>query len=57
MDTKERGGGPRDEDSDLVDCIVGWIEGTVMFKGTLAEREQESGRNALVDGIFGNIDK
>ena len=32
MDAEERGGGARDEDADLVDGVVGGVEGAVVFE-------------------------
>lgn len=57
MDADEGRGGARDEDADLVNCVVGAVEGAVFVEGRGVEGEEEGGCDALVYGVFGNVDK
>lgn len=52
-------GGARDEDAGLVDEAVGGVEGAVGVEGVGGgfEVEEEGGGYALVDGVFGDVDK
>ena len=57
MDTDERERRARDEDADLVDEGVGGVEGTVRGKWGGGEGKEEGWGDALVDGVFGNVDE
>jgi hypothetical protein len=57
VDADKGRAGSRDEDADLVDGVVGGVEGPVLFKGAGVEGEKQGRRHALVDGIFGNVDE
>ena len=57
LDLDERKRGARDEDAELVDGVVGRVEGTVLFERSFVQGEEKSGRDALVDGILGHVDK
>lgn len=50
-------GGARDEDAELIDCTVGWVEGAKVLEGGGIEGEEESWGYALVDGVFGHVDE
>lgn len=53
----EGGGRARDENTDLVDCVVGAVKGAVFVKGGGVEGKEQGGRNALVDGVLGDVDE
>ena len=57
MYAKEGRRGTRDEDARLVDSVVGRIKGTVVFEWSFAQREEKSRRNALIYGVFGDVDQ
>ena len=57
MDTQEGRGGAGEEDADLVDGVVGWVEGAELGEGRVAEGEEQGGTDALVDGVFGDVDE
>lgn len=57
MDANEGVRRAGDEDPDLVDCVVGWVGVAVAVEGHFGEREEECGGDALVDGVFANVDK
>lgn len=56
MDAEKWRGGSRDENADLVDCVVRWVEGSIFFERGFLQRKQECRRNALVNGVFCNVD-
>ena len=56
MDSEKWRAGARDEDSDLVNGVVGWIERSIVFERCFWERKQEGWRDALIDGVFGDVD-
>lgn len=41
----------------MVDRVVHWVSVAIGFEGHLSEREEEGGGNALVNGVFGDVDK
>ena len=49
--------GARDEDTDLINGIVGAVKGAVLIKGGRLEGEEQRGRDALVDCVLGNVDE
>lgn len=53
----EGGRGARDEDAHLVDCVVHWVSIAVGFEGHVTKGEEQSRSDALVDGVFSDIDK
>lgn len=55
MDSNERCGRSRNEDSNLVNGIVCWIEFPELLERRLLKWEQECWRYSLVDGVFGNV--
>ena len=57
MDADEGCGGAGEEDADLVDGVVGAVEGAVLGEGGRGEGKQEGRRDALVDGVFGDVDE
>ena len=57
MDAEERRRGAGDEDAELVDGGVGGVERAVACEGRVGEREEEGWRDALVDGVFGDVDE
>ena len=57
MDAKEWGRGTGDEDAGLVYSVVGWVEGTVVVERAFIQWEEKSGCNALIYGVFGDIDQ
>lgn len=57
VDAEERGGGSRYEDAALVDGVVGRVECTVVSEWGGGEGEEESWCDALVDGVFGDVDQ
>ncbi len=57
MDAKERRRGTRDEDAGLVDGVVGRVEGTIVSEGAFFQGEEKGRCNALVYGVFGDVDQ
>lgn len=57
MEADERGRGSRDEDAHLVDCVVHWVSIAVGFEGHVVEGEEQGWSDALVDGVFSDIDE
>ena len=57
MDAEERRRGTGNEDAKLVDGGVGGVERAVACEGRVGEREEEGWRDALVDGVFGDVDE
>lgn len=57
VDADEGGGGAGDEDADLVDGVVGGVEGAVFVEGGGGEWEEQRWGYALVDGVFGDVDE
>ena len=57
VDAEEGCGGAGEEDAELVDGVVGWVEGAVLGEGCLVEGKEEGRRDALVDGVFGDVDE
>lgn len=55
MYANEGCGGAGDEDANLVDGVVGRVEGTVFREWRGCEWEEESWCNTLVDGVLGNV--
>ena len=50
-------GRARDEDTDLVNCVVGTVKGTVFVEWGGIEGKEQGGCNALVDSVLGNVDE
>jgi len=57
VDTEKGSGGAGDEDADLVDGAIRAVEGAIFGKGGGGEGEEESGCDALINGVLGNVDK
>ena len=57
MNAEEGSRRARDEDAGLVDGVVGWIEGTVVFEGAFFQGEQEGRCHPLIYGVFGYVDE
>jgi hypothetical protein len=57
VDSDEGCGGARDEDADLIDGLVGAVEGAVLGEGGRGEGEEEGGGDALIYGVFGDVDE
>ena len=57
MDPKERRRRAGDEDADLVEEGVGGVEVAIGGEGCLTKREEECRGDALVYGVFSDIDK
>lgn len=55
VEADEGSAGAGDEDADLVDGIVGWIEGTILAERRVVEWEEECRSDALIDRVFGNV--
>lgn len=56
-DPNEGYGGTGDEDTKLVQESVHGVEIAVLAKGGGLQREQQSGRYTLVDGVFGDVNQ
>jgi hypothetical protein len=50
-------GGARDEDTDLVNGVVGAVEGAIFVEWGGLEGKEERGGDALVDGVLGDVDE
>ena len=46
-----------DENTELVDCAVCWVEGSEVRERSGLEGEKECWRHSLVDGIFSHVDE
>lgn len=46
-----------DKNSGLVDSVVCGVEAAEVLEGCLIEREEKCWRDALVDSVFGDVDK
>ena len=57
MDAEEGSRGARDEDADLVEEAIGWVEGAVVVERGGGEGEEEVGDEGGVDGVFGDVDE
>ena len=57
MDAEEGRRGAGDEDAELVDGGVGGVERAVACEGGAWEWEEEGWCDALVDGVFGDVDE
>ena len=57
MNAEERGRGAGDKNSDLVEGVVGRVEGAEMLEWGTGQGEEQRGRNTLIDGVFGNVDE
>ena len=57
VDAYERSRRPRYKDADLVNNGIGAVEGAVFGEGRVSERKEKSWSYALVDGVFGDVDK
>ena len=61
VDPKERRGGAGEEDAQLVEKVVEGVKFAVGCEGWIvrmgfADGKEESGADALVDGVFGDVD-
>ena len=57
VDAEERGRGTRNEDADLVEEVVGRVEGAVMFERGRREGKEQHRVEAEIDGVFGDKDE
>ena len=56
VDADEGGGGTGDEDARLVERVVHWVGFAEVGKGHGGEGEEKRGCDALVYGVFGDVD-
>jgi hypothetical protein len=45
----------RNEDTDLVDGIISWVEGTEFSEWGIGERKEESWSHTLIYGVFSDV--
>lgn len=57
VDAEKGGGAAGDEDAELVDGVVGDVGVAVVLEGHVFDGEEEGRRDALVDGVFCDVDQ